>query len=293
MTVKKDPVPPIAKQQLLFVDDEEGVRLTLPAILQNEGFEVTVAASVPEALEMIGQQSFDVLLTDLNIGGPADGFILVSAMRRVQPKAATFILTGYPDFHTALEAIRKQVDDYFIKPADIPTLVSTLREKTRSPRICGQVPCKRVSEIVRENADEIAIQWIKEVKADSRLAALKLSDEQRSDRLPDLLKELAKALETNGAEIPSESLTTAAIHGAHRAEQGYTIPLMLSETRILNRVIASVLHQNLMSLDLSTLFPHALRIGEYLQGLLEESIRAFQAAEHQQGQRRMRRAGNF
>ena len=54
------------------------------------------------------------LLTDLNIGGPADGFILVSAMRRVQCKAATFILTGYPDFQTALEAIRKQVDDYFV-----------------------------------------------------------------------------------------------------------------------------------------------------------------------------------
>jgi hypothetical protein len=53
-------------------------------------------------------QPFDVLLTDLNIGSPADGFILVTAMRRLQPSASTFILTGYPDSQTALEAIREQ-----------------------------------------------------------------------------------------------------------------------------------------------------------------------------------------
>ena len=45
----------------------------------------------------------------------------MTAMRRCQPTAATFILTGYPDFQTDLKAIRKQVDDYLIKPADIPS----------------------------------------------------------------------------------------------------------------------------------------------------------------------------
>src|SRR5947209_11490214 len=103
----------LTKQKILFVDDKQSIRITLPAILENAGFEVSVAASVAEALELINHQSFDVLLTDLNIGGPADGFILVNAIRRIQPKSATFILTGYPDFQTALEAIRKQVDDYF------------------------------------------------------------------------------------------------------------------------------------------------------------------------------------
>jgi ActR/RegA family two-component response regulator len=39
---------------------------------------------------------FDVLISDLNIGHPADGFVVVSAMRRTQPDTLTFILTGYP-----------------------------------------------------------------------------------------------------------------------------------------------------------------------------------------------------
>jgi CheY-like chemotaxis protein len=73
------------KTRVLFVDDEETIRLTLPVILEQHGFEVTVAGTVPEALDIITHQKFDILLTDLNIGTPADGFILVTAMRRCQP----------------------------------------------------------------------------------------------------------------------------------------------------------------------------------------------------------------
>ncbi len=54
-------------KRLLFVDDEEGIRLTLPLLLQARGFNVRVAASVPEALSEIRTHEFDVLLSDLNI----------------------------------------------------------------------------------------------------------------------------------------------------------------------------------------------------------------------------------
>jgi YesN/AraC family two-component response regulator len=178
------------RTRVLFVDDELSIRLTLPAILEQQGFEVAVAASVPEALEIINHSQFEVLLTDLNIGSPADGFILVSAMRRVQPSAATFILTGYPDFQTALEAIRKQVDDYFTKPADIPTLVSTLRQKVHRPR-CGEPPCKRVWTVILEKSDEILKRWLAEVRADSRLTSVPMTENERIDGFPRLLNDLA------------------------------------------------------------------------------------------------------
>ena len=265
------------KTRLLFVDDEEAIRQTLPAILRQHGFEVEVAASVPEALETIHQKKFDILLTDLNIGTAADGFILVSAMRRCQPSAATFILTGYPDFQTALEAIRKQVDDYLTKPADIPTLISTLKEKARQPRYFQECPGKRTSALIREQSAEIVQRWQKELQADIRLGSIRITHEELIDRLPLLLNDLAKLLETGQTQIPQESLSTAALHGTERAQRGYTIPLLVTETRVLNRVIGEVLQKNLLAMNLSTLIPEALRIGEYLQALLEESIRAFQA----------------
>src|SRR5258705_2883352 len=120
--------------RILFVDDEAGIRNTLKPILEQHGFEVTAASTVPEALEHMNHATFDVLLSDLNIGQPGDGFTVVSAMRRVQPEAATFILTGYPDFDTALQALRDQVDDYLTKPADIKYLIEPIKQKLASPR---------------------------------------------------------------------------------------------------------------------------------------------------------------
>jgi len=237
---------------------------------------VTVASSVPEALDIMGREKFDVLLTDLNIGAPADGFTLVSAMRRVQPGAATFILTGYPDFHTALEAIRNQVDDYFIKPADIPALVSTLREKMHRPRDLGRLPCRSVAQVILENSNAIIDRWLREISTDTAVMSVPISDRDRVDQFPLVLKDLAGALEASRMQVPSQSITTAAFHGASRARQGYTIPLLVTETRILNRVIAQVFQENILSMDLSRLIPEALKIGEYLQTFLEESIRAFQ-----------------
>src|SRR3954464_15287260 len=115
--------------RVLFVDDEPTIRLTLPKILEMHQFEVKAAANVAEALKLIQSEKFDVLLSDLNIGEPSDGFTVVSAMRRVQPEAVTIIITGYPAFESALQAIREQVDDYIAKPADINDLVLTIQKK--------------------------------------------------------------------------------------------------------------------------------------------------------------------
>jgi len=76
---------PKTPRRILFVDDEPGIRVTLSAILQANGFQVTSAATVAEALREINSQTFDALISDLNIGEPGDGFTVVSAMRRTQP----------------------------------------------------------------------------------------------------------------------------------------------------------------------------------------------------------------
>jgi DNA-binding NtrC family response regulator len=118
--------------RVLFVDDEESIRLTLPPVLEQKGFEVRVAASVTEALVEINSHRFDVLIADLNIGSQGDGFLVISAMRHLQPQCVNLILTGYPALETALQALRSQVDDYLVKPADVEAMVGTINERLRA-----------------------------------------------------------------------------------------------------------------------------------------------------------------
>src|ERR1700759_3998863 len=118
----------MSEVRMLFVDDDENLRTVLGAVLKLNDFELTTAANVPEALDLISKQKFDVLLSDLNVGEPGDGFTVVSAMRRVQPDACTFILTGYPDLETAIQAVRSQVDDYFSKPLHVERLVGAISD---------------------------------------------------------------------------------------------------------------------------------------------------------------------
>ena len=93
-------------KRLLFVDDEEGIRLTLPLLLEARGFNVRVAASVPEALSEIGTHEFDVLLSDLNIGQDGDGFAVVRAMRKAYPNCVSILLTGYPALRVRCKPLR-------------------------------------------------------------------------------------------------------------------------------------------------------------------------------------------
>ncbi len=125
------PTPQHLSKRLLFVDDEEGIRHTLPLLLQQRGFDVRVAASVPEALSEIRTHEFDVLLSDLNIGKDGDGFTVVQAMRKAHPTCVNVLLTGYPAFESAVQAIHDEVDDYFVKPANLDSLISTIERKIR------------------------------------------------------------------------------------------------------------------------------------------------------------------
>lgn len=200
----------MAPPRLLFVDDESGIRLTLSAILHQSGFDVTVAASVPEALALIGKNRYEVLLSDLNIGEPGDGFTVVSAMRRSQPHAATFILTGYPDFESALLAIRNQVDDYFTKPADVKTLVSTITKRlTREIGSPEAVPLRRVSEILREHSESICDEWLRVVGENGDLSRVQLTTEERKDHVPAVLQELIGRVERDSADTSQQAVSAA------------------------------------------------------------------------------------
>jgi PAS domain S-box-containing protein len=268
----------VSEIKLLFVDDDEALRTALGAVLTRHGFTLTAVSSVPEALELISTRKFDVLLSDLNIGEPGDGFTVVSAMRRVQPDACTFILTGYPDLETAIQAIRNQVDDYFSKPLHVERLVGAISNLRSGRRPANKaLPTRKVAQILRELSSAICDRWLQQVMAEPELAAIPLTVAERSDHVPEMMEELIRRLEGPQEELSDVATDAARKHGKLRYQQGYTIPQILFEARTLQHVLTSTIHENLFGLDLSTLVGDILEIGETLQADAEISIRVYQS----------------
>lgn len=261
-----------------MVDDDLGVLRSLQAVLEQAGFQVSAVATVAEALELIGKQRFEVLLTDMNIGEPGDGFTVVGAMRRVQPDVCTFILTGYPDIESAIKAVRSQVDDYFAKPLNVKELLAAIKaarsgQKRRAKTVGG----RKIPDLLRHHVKEICERWYQNVMADPELAAIPLDKTERTDHLPALVEELIKRLQGTANHWSPAAAESARQHGRARHQQGYTIPQILLETRILQKVLGGVIQENLLAIELSTLVPDILEIGYSLQAEVEISIRAYQA----------------
>lgn len=259
--------------RVLFVDDEDSIRMTLPPMLEVYGFNVNSVATVPDALRLISQDKFDVLIADLNVGSPGDGLTVVSAMRRTQPKAVTFILTGYPDIETALQAIRQQVDDYLIKPTEIESLVEKIRWKLSDRKPSPGIQPKRLTEIIEKNSDWIVNRWLAELQKDPEISAIILSDVDRKDHIARVLQEAVAVV--RGAEITAEHARAAALHGTVRRKQGYSAPLVVREAKLLLRVLAECVQQNLLAIQVSNLIPDMAAVWETIQTELEISLRAF------------------
>lgn len=253
------------QRRLLCVDDEESIRVTLAIILEKHGFQVTTAATVAEALQKITSQPFDVLLSDLNIGNPGDGLTVVSAMRRTQPSAVTMILTGYPAFETALEAIRQQVDDYIVKPANIPALVNAIESKLRTPPQQRLLPPpKRVAMILREQMERIEELWIAAVERDSALSRVAANREQCLAYVGGVLQEVICAAQAYSGEEYIRQTVTAGRSGLRRDAEQYSPRMILAEFCLLRRMIAQIVQENLLAVNLSYLVPDLARVNENL-----------------------------
>jgi DNA-binding NtrC family response regulator len=118
-------------RRILFVDDEEGIRLTPPPILTDRGFAVNAVGSVSDALAQVSRAKYDVLVSDLNIHEPGDGFLVIAAMQLQQPECVNLVLTGYPALDSAVKGIRLGIADYFVKPVEIEDLVKAIKLKLK------------------------------------------------------------------------------------------------------------------------------------------------------------------
>jgi len=100
---------------VLVVDDEKSIRISLREFLVTDGYKVEVAADAQEALRLLEDHDFDVVVSDIVLPR-ISGIELLKAIRAAAPFAQVIMVTGEPTVDTAAEALRSGAFDYLTKP---------------------------------------------------------------------------------------------------------------------------------------------------------------------------------
>ncbi len=267
--------------RVLLVDDDSAVLAMMSQGLERKGFEVVAASSVTEALGRIATESFDVLITDLHMPNPGDGFTVVSAMRHSQPNALTMLVSGYPDVQSAMAAILLEADEIVVKPFEIGRFIDLVREKVVSRKPTKRVSKESVGAILLRCSTDIVNAWLTRARQSSELNRISLSDEDRTGHLPKLVEDLALRLSKPRATAKdSDAVFSAAAvaHGRLRYLQGYTPAMLVHESRILQVTIFGTLQINLESLDFSLVLPDVMTIADEVDAQLTQSMDSYMKA---------------
>jgi two-component system response regulator AtoC len=105
------------KIRILVVDDEPAVRDSMSEWLREDGYEVSVAASGPEALELVKKQNSNIMLLDLKMPG-MDGIETLKRAKEISPDTEIIMVTAYATVDTAVEAMKQGAYDYLVKPVE-------------------------------------------------------------------------------------------------------------------------------------------------------------------------------
>jgi DNA-binding response OmpR family regulator len=262
------------KNRILLVDDNDDVRAMFQEGLEYHGFEVIPAASVNEALHLISTDNFDVLLSDLHMPDAGDGLTVVSAMRHAHPKAVTLVLSGYPAMQEAMTAILLQADEILVKPVGLAEISELIQKKLSNPNARLALTKERAATILQREMDSTIQNWMSRVERNDQLTAILLTRQERTGHLPLVLGDLVRRLRlAPDAKVPISS--AARLHGRLRRAQGYTVAMVVEESRMLQVSIFNTLQNNLGSVDFSTVLLDVMTVADEVDSQLEEAVLGF------------------
>ncbi|MBZ0177941.1 MAG: sigma-54 dependent transcriptional regulator [Melioribacteraceae bacterium] len=111
---------------ILVADDERAIRESLKLILEEEKYKCDLAADGQEALNMIKENNYDIVISDIKMPN-IDGMQLLESTSEISPNTFFIIMTAYASVQTAIEALRKGAYDYLIKPVEFDDLLIRIK----------------------------------------------------------------------------------------------------------------------------------------------------------------------
>jgi DNA-binding response OmpR family regulator len=147
-------VPTMITKKILVVDDEENVCQSVKKILSRKGYQVSQALTVDDAVKLINDMTFDLVITDLMIPGTS-GMDLVQIIREKYPELDVIMITGYASIESAVKATKLGASAYLPKPftPDELTKVTEHALANRMIRVKAK-PAQRTQSVSDDIPDE-------------------------------------------------------------------------------------------------------------------------------------------
>jgi hypothetical protein len=165
-----------------------------------------------------------------------------------------------------------------VKPMPIPDLVALIREKLGKPVTRRASNTERVATILERDALKTIADWLTRVEHDDEITAVAVTGEQRTGHLPQLIRELVHRLRVP-RNLGTQQVSEAAHeHGKVRRSQGYSIPMIIEESRMLQVSIFHTLQTNLNVVDFSLLLIDVMTIADEVDSQLKQTIISFSEA---------------
>jgi DNA-binding NtrC family response regulator len=141
--------------QILVVDDDETIRKTMKAILEDEGYLVDLAATGKEAVQKTHEKTYNIALLDIRLPD-MEGIELLKLMKETVPRIRKIMVTGYPSMQNAIGALNKNADAYLLKPVDIEKLLSVVREQLQAQENERKFSEQKVAEFIESRVKEMS-----------------------------------------------------------------------------------------------------------------------------------------
>ncbi len=136
--------------RVLVVDDEEDFLETLVNRLNKRNIDTTGARSGEEALELMKNKLFDVVILDVKMPGGMDGIETLREIKKVQPLAEILLLTGHASVETSIEGMKLGAFDYLLKPIKLEELLVKLAQAFEKKDAHDQkIRSSKIKELIR------------------------------------------------------------------------------------------------------------------------------------------------
>jgi hypothetical protein len=212
---------------------------------------------------------------------PGDGFAVVTAMRHFQPEVLNLVCSSYPDVQKSMAAILLQAHEVLVKPFAADQLAALMDKKRLNPRP-APAPAKESVASILDRETAITIQrWLSRAEQVAELAALSLAAQERTEYLPAMMYSITARLRSDRTLEGADCISPAAVaHGQLRYRQGYTAPLIVQESRMLQVCIFETIERNLSTVDFTKVLSDIMVIADEVDRQLKQAIDSFLTLQH-------------